>query len=126
MAHLSTGSSRPPFPFTARPRSEHTPPRSQAMRVPSTLIREQLVSVFRAWGMSPAHADTTAEMMVETDLRGVDSHGVSMLPTYDHEFRQGRINIRPVFKTARGGGAMDLLEADASLRQPARAHALDR
>ena len=58
------------------------------MRVPSTLIREQLVSVFRAWGMSSAHADTTAEMMVETDLRGVDSHGVSMLPSYDQEFRR--------------------------------------
>src|SRR3989442_5450235 len=124
MAHLSTGSSRPPFPFTARPRSEHTPPRSQAMRVPSTLIREQLVSVFRAWGMSPAHADTTAEMMVETDLRGVDSHGVSMLPTYDQEFRRGRINMRPVFKTVREGAAMALIDADASLGHPVSVHAM--
>ena len=63
------------------------------MRVPSQKIHSQLVSVLRAWGMSEAHADTTAEMMVETDLRGVDSHGISMLPTYDQEFRNGRLNM---------------------------------
>ena len=69
------------------------------MRVPAEQIRQQLVSVLRAWGMSVAHADTTAEMMLETDLRGVDSHGISMLPTYDREFRAGRLNMRPQFKT---------------------------
>ena len=63
------------------------------MRVPAEQIRGQLVSVFRAWGMSDAHAATTAEMMVETDLRGVDSHGIGMLPTYDQEFRNGRIYL---------------------------------
>ena len=34
------------------------------MRVPAQQIRRQLVSVFRAWGMSEAHADTTADMVV--------------------------------------------------------------
>ncbi len=33
------------------------------MRVPAPQIRRQLVSVFLAWGMSPAHAETTADMM---------------------------------------------------------------
>ena len=36
-----------------------------------------------------------ADMMVEADLRGVDSHGVSMLPTYDSDFRSGRLNVSP-------------------------------
>jgi LDH2 family malate/lactate/ureidoglycolate dehydrogenase len=65
------------------------------MRVPSFQIKRQLVSVFRAWGMSEAHAETTGEMMVETDLRGVDSHGVSMLPTYDQELcpRDRSVNV---------------------------------
>src|SRR5215813_7553134 len=94
------------------------------MRVPAQRIRQQLVSVFRAWGMSPAHADTTAEMMVETDLRGVDSHGISMLPTYDQEFRRRRINVRPVFKTVREGAAMALIDADASLGHPVSVHAM--
>ena len=95
------------------------------MRVPSQQIRQQLGSVLRAWGMSDAHADTTAEMMLETDLRGVDSHGISMLPTYDREFRSGRLNMRPVFKTVREGPAMALIDADASLGHPVSVHAMN-
>src|SRR5215470_16627803 len=95
------------------------------MRIPAKHIREQLVSVLRAWGMSEAHAETTAEMMVETDLRGVDSHGISMLPTYDREFRAGRLNMRPIFKTVREGPAFALIDADATLGHPVAVHAMN-
>jgi LDH2 family malate/lactate/ureidoglycolate dehydrogenase len=95
------------------------------MRVPAQQIRQQLLSVLRAWGMSDAHAETTAAMMVETDLRGVDSHGISMLPTYDREFRSGRLNMRPRFKTVREGPAMALIDADASLGHPVSVQAMN-
>src|SRR3989441_8387104 len=95
------------------------------MRVPAKQIREQLVSVLSAWGMSEAHADTTAEMMLETDLRGVDSHGISMLPIYDREFRAGRINVRPTFKTVREGPAFALIDADASLGHPVSVYGMN-
>ena len=95
------------------------------MKVPADQIRQQLVSVLRAWGMSPAHADTTAEMMLETDLRGVDSHGISMLPTYDREFRAGRLNMRPQFKVVRQGPATALIDADASLGHPVSVYAMN-
>jgi len=81
--------------------------------------------VFEAWGMSAAHAETTARMMVETDLRGVDSHGISMLPTYDSEFRAGRLNMTPVFKTVRENAATALIDADASLGHPVSVHAMN-
>jgi LDH2 family malate/lactate/ureidoglycolate dehydrogenase len=92
---------------------------------PAEQIREQLASVLRAWGMSSAHAATTADMMLETDLRGVDSHGISMLPTYDREYRAGRLNMRPTFKTVREGPAFALIDADASLGHPVSVHAMN-
>jgi LDH2 family malate/lactate/ureidoglycolate dehydrogenase len=88
------------------------------MRVSADRIRTQLETVLGAWGMSEAHARTTAEMMVETDLRGVDSHGISMLPTYDQEFRRGRLNLRPTFKIVREQPGIALIDADASLGHP--------
>src|SRR5499425_1428439 len=94
-------------------------------RVAAPQIHRQLESVLRAWGMSEAHARTTADMMLETDLRGVDSHGISMLPTYDKEFRAGRLNMRPVWKTLRDGPAMALIDADASLGHPVSVHAMN-
>jgi LDH2 family malate/lactate/ureidoglycolate dehydrogenase len=95
------------------------------MRVPSKKIQEQLVTVMRAWGMSDAHAETTAEMMVETDLRGVDSHGISMLPTYDQEFRAGRLNMKPSFKVVKQNVATALVDADASLGHPVSVYAMN-
>ena len=95
------------------------------MRVPAHQIRRQLVSVFQAWGMSSAHAETTADMMVETDLREVDSHGLGMLPTYDQEFRNGRLNMRPLFKKARETAATALVDADRSLGHPAASYAMN-
>jgi LDH2 family malate/lactate/ureidoglycolate dehydrogenase len=94
------------------------------VRVGAELIRTQLVSVLRAWGMSEGHADTTAAMMLETDLRGVDSHGISMLPTYDRDVRAGRLNMKPRFKTLREGPSMALIDADASLGHPVAVHAM--
>jgi LDH2 family malate/lactate/ureidoglycolate dehydrogenase len=94
------------------------------MRVPAGKIQEQLVAVFEAWGMSAEHAATTAQMMVETDLRGVDSHGISMLPTYDKEFRAGRLNMRPQWKVVRDRPSMARIDADRSLGHPVSAHAM--
>ena len=96
------------------------------MRVPAAQIRDQLTTVFRAWGMAGDHAATTADMMLETDLRGVDSHGISMLPTYDREFRSGRLNMRPVWKTVRETPSTALIDADASLGHAVSAHAMHR
>jgi LDH2 family malate/lactate/ureidoglycolate dehydrogenase len=95
------------------------------MRVPAARIQGQLTAVLCAWGMSEEHAATTAQMMTETDLRGVDSHGISMLPTYDKELRSGRLNMRPAWKTLREGPATALIDADASLGHPVSVHAMN-
>ena len=95
------------------------------MRVPAGKIEAQLVAVFEAWGMSSEHAAVTAQMMVETDLRGVDSHGISMLPTYDKEFRAGRLNMRPHWKVVRDRPSMARIDADRSLGHPVSAHAMN-
>ena len=59
--------------------------------VSSAALKAFIVSVFDRWGTPPMIADLTADLMVRTDLRGVDSHGVGMLPTYQRWFRRGWI-----------------------------------
>jgi LDH2 family malate/lactate/ureidoglycolate dehydrogenase len=48
-----------------------------------------------------------------------------MLPIYDREFRAGRLNMRPTFKTVREGAATALIDADASLGHPVSVHAMN-
>ena len=59
--------------------------------VPAPALKAFIVSVFDRWGTPPAIADLAADLMVRTDLRGVDSHGVGMLPTYLRWHRRGWI-----------------------------------
>ncbi|MDV7213526.1 Ldh family oxidoreductase [Azotobacter beijerinckii] len=56
----------------------------QAMtKVSAESLRALTAAVLAAWGMPVAAAGETAALIVETDLSGVDSHGVSMLPFYE-------------------------------------------
>ena len=59
--------------------------------VSAATLKTFLVAVLDRWGTPPAIADLTADLMVRTDLRGVDSHGVGMLPTYLRWYRKGWI-----------------------------------
>ncbi len=88
------------------------------MNVPAERVREQIVSVLTAWGMDPAHVAITADVMVETDLWGVDSHGVSMLMMYEEMKREGRLNVRAVPKVLDRTPVTARIDGDAGLGHP--------
>jgi LDH2 family malate/lactate/ureidoglycolate dehydrogenase len=89
------------------------------MKVPAERVREQIVSIFSAWGMAPELVKTAAQVMVETDLAGVDSHGVSMLMDYDEYRRRGKLNLKANPRVVREGPVTALIDADAGLGHPA-------
>ena len=95
------------------------------MKVPAEKIRAQILSIFDAWGMDPRLARTAAEVMVETDLAGVDSHGVSMLMDYDDYRRRGKLNLRAQPKVVRETAVTALIDADAGLGHPAAVMAMN-
>jgi LDH2 family malate/lactate/ureidoglycolate dehydrogenase len=94
------------------------------MNVPAERVREQIVSIFTAWGMDPGLVKTAAHVMVETDLAGVDSHGVSMLMDYDAYRRRGKLNLKAKPRVVREGPVTALIDADAGLGHPAAAMAM--
>src|SRR5690606_38275262 len=67
----------------------------------------------------------TADLMTETDLRGVDSHGISMLPSYEQQRELKQVNMRPVFKVKRETPTMAVIDADASIGHPAAHHGMN-
>jgi LDH2 family malate/lactate/ureidoglycolate dehydrogenase len=54
-------------------------------------LRGFVLAVLERWGTPPDVAGLVADLMIRTDLRGVDSHGVGMLPRYLEWFRAGYI-----------------------------------
>ena len=87
----------------------------QRFRVPHELIANQLDAVFRAWGMADDVREAAVEIMVETDLHGIDSHGIAMLPLYALLKSQGKIVMRPEITLAAETAATALIDAGASL-----------
>jgi len=90
-----------------------------ATLVPAERVREQIRLVLTAWGMPEKHVATTAAVMVETDLRGVDSHGVSMLMMYETMQRNGRLRVDAEPRIVREGVTTALVDAGAGLGHPA-------
>ena len=82
-------------------------------------LRSQIVAVFDAWGMDRELARTAAEVMVETDLAGVDSHGVSMLMDYESSKSKGKLNLKARPRIVRESPVTALVDADAGLGHPA-------
>jgi LDH2 family malate/lactate/ureidoglycolate dehydrogenase len=86
-----------------------------------TAHRAQIGALLTAWGMPPAFAERTAEVMSWADLHGVDSHGISMIPAYYDRQRRGRVNMRAAPLIEKETPVSALLNADGGLgHEPSR------
>ena len=83
--------------------------------------RAQLEAILRGWGMAEANAGETADLMFWADLHGIDSHGISMLPTYDRFRREGRLKLANVPHVVRETAISALIDGDGGLGHVAAA-----
>lgn len=97
---------------------------SAESRFSADSLRTQTAAILQAWGMPEAPARTTAALMVETDLLGVESHGVSMLPQYEAMHASGRLHLAATPRVLRDGPATALLDGDAGLGHAVSAQAM--
>jgi LDH2 family malate/lactate/ureidoglycolate dehydrogenase len=81
-------------------------------RVAAAPLRGFIARAFEAAGMPSADAQTMAELMVEADLRGSDTHGVIRLPLYVKRLRAGGINARPSIRIVEERPATALVDGD--------------
>lgn len=93
--------------------------------IPAHLVEQQCASVLRAWGMSEESLLLTARLMAETDLRGIESHGMSMLMLYDTMNRTGQLKLKSEPKIVRESATTALIDAGASLGHPVSVLAME-
>lgn len=82
-------------------------------------LHRQTTAVLQAWGMTQERAGRTARLMCQADLLGVDSHGISMLPTYEAKLQAGTLHIGAVPTVVRQFGATAVIDGGAGLGHPA-------
>jgi ureidoglycolate dehydrogenase (NAD+) len=73
------------------------------------------VAALRAAGVPDAAARDIAEALTDVSLRGIDTHGLRLLPQYLDELAQSIATARPDISVVRDSGAAVMLDADGAL-----------
>ncbi len=92
---------------------------------PETHLRDFTYRVFIAMGCPPADAELATDVLLRSDLRGIDSHGVARLSGYIRLWKKNRINAAPNIRivhetpttaTVNGDGGLGLVVAPFAMK----------
>jgi len=72
-------------------------------------------NVFIAMGCSEQHAMLAADVLIKSDMRGIDSHGVARLSGYVRLWEKGRINTKPNITIVHQTPTTATVDGDAGL-----------
>jgi LDH2 family malate/lactate/ureidoglycolate dehydrogenase len=93
--------------------------------VPAKLLHRQMALVFEAWGLPEVDAATTADVLTQADLMGIDSHGITLIPFYGELIRSGRLEPKANIQIARSFGATAVVEGGGGFGQVPSVRAMD-
>jgi LDH2 family malate/lactate/ureidoglycolate dehydrogenase len=82
---------------------------------PIERLQEFSTRVFEARGVPRAEAETAAEILALSDLRGIDSHGIARLRAYHDMLAAGRINPTPAVRVVRETPGTAVVDGDNGL-----------
>ncbi len=86
------------------------------VRVSEASLRTVTESIFMQMGVPEADARLATDVLVSSDLRGIESHGVSnMLRKYVRDYRNGKLNPTPAWRIIRETPSTASIDADAGL-----------
>jgi len=91
----------------------------QQVLVPAHRLQEFGQAVFEKVGVFPQHARQTAEILVDANLRGIDTHGIYLSSLYARRLQKKLFNPEPDFHFEKRRAGVGVLDADFSLGQPA-------
>lgn len=100
-------------------------PPTEAIRVPVDQLRVLSTTLFRRAGVPPQDADLITELLIDTDLRGVLSHGSRCVSGYVRAFLDGHMNATPQIRVIRDEPTTAIVDGDGGLGHPATARATE-
>jgi ureidoglycolate dehydrogenase (NAD+) len=95
------------------------------MSIPYQAVLSRTCELLESAGLRPEHARITAEAICSASLRGVDSHGIRLLPHYLSAIKAGRIDPGAVFVFSKTSQVSGILDANHGMGHAAMATAMD-
>src|SRR6187431_1047185 len=85
------------------------------MVISAPKLRTFTQNIFLAMGCSDAHAQLAADVLLKSDLRGTDSHGVARLSGYVRLWEKQRVNATPDIKIVHETATTATIDGDSGL-----------
>lgn len=101
-------------------------PESEAVIVPPGALQAFIERAGRQAGLDGVDLGLFVSALLETDLRGIDSHGVFRVPFYCRGLASRALNPAPRVERIRGRGATEVVDADNGLGVIVGQVAMDR
>lgn len=96
------------------------------VRLNGKLLEKLMIDCLQAHGVCVESATHVAKSLIQTSLRGVDSHGIQLFPHYCRAVAAGRINKSPQFVFDRTSPTTAILDADDAFGHHAGVAAIDQ
>jgi LDH2 family malate/lactate/ureidoglycolate dehydrogenase len=95
-------------------------------RIPDEHLKQLVIDVFTTYGMRRWDAEISAEILVESDLRGIDSHGVPRMAFYVERLRAGGFNLEAELQVVSETPAAIRFDAQNGFGPPMAYRAMER
>ncbi len=99
-------------------------PPTDGKRVPVEDLRRLVSEIYQAVPLPGEHAGLIADLLIDTELRGVVSHGVLQVERYVRSFQEGRTNPDPSIRVLHEGPTTAALSGDGGLGMIVAARAM--
>ncbi len=106
--------------------NENGPAALDGMTIAAADLRAFATEILLRTGMAPDDAGLAADVIVDANLRGVDTHGAFLLTIYTRRLRLGLINPTPQMRFERRRAAVGMLDADHGMGHVATARAMEQ
>lgn len=93
--------------------------------IPAPIVSDVLERLFLAKGCSSAEAREVAEHLIETDLSGMESHGVMRALQYAEQYDSGYLRPNAQPRVVAGANGMEWVDGDGGIGIPAMRIAVD-
>ena len=78
-------------------------------------LRQFAKGIFLKMGCPPDQATLAAQVLIDADLKGIDSHGIARLPGYVRLWEKQRINATPNIQVVHESPSTAVIDGDAGL-----------
>ena len=90
-------------------------PPMDGIRIPVEELRRLVACIYGKVPIPQDHAQLIADLLIDTELRGVVSHGVVQVERYVRDYQQGRTNTHPNVQVLKEGPVTAAFSGDGGL-----------